>query len=375
MPDLDPATPGIQPPIPQDHGSSTQPGIWPDPNLGGTSLSRKQLLWPDIGYNALAGSNGDSTGLMVPPNPPPTLPNVAYGSTTKLCLGLVVPITVPANVTTPQQAYYGDAAGNPVICDVTDPSTGLPALADVILDTQHSADAICPNGTNQPCSIPYKFDPASPGSKNFNCMVDRLNPVAPGVQDMRVYNLYPRNTTGQYVRDNYLNSNFSLGTTASANALRQSRVVTAFYRMHVTRTTNRNGSTPTLPAGQFCRLASSTDQIGCLVKANTCSIGYAGRESVDSNNLAARIEGFPASVPNIENLVLTASTADDYPLARTLWLNSIVGFSSPTLSAGETGLFNFMNTPASIDPIVTTHKFIQVPASVSRLKACPAVFP
>ena len=43
--------------------------------------------------------------------------------------------------------------------------------------------------------------------------------------------------------------------------------------------------------------------------------------------MAFRINNLSASVANIENLVTTPSAADDYPLARGLYVNSVKGFA------------------------------------------------
>jgi hypothetical protein len=137
---------------------------------------------------------------------------------------------------------------------------------------------------------------------------------------------------------------------------------------------------PTLPAGEFCRKLSATNQIGCLVKANACSIGYAGREAVDvfssgPKNMAFRLNDIAGSVTNIQNLVTTASTADDYPLARGLYVNAFKGFPNVTdglFSGGnELTLLNFFRNPAQIDPIITARNFVVVPPGVTRSTGCP----
>lgn len=334
--------------IPADRASSTQPGIWPDPNIANSQA----LLQADLGFDSVNG------GLLPVP----------YAPTTRLCLGLVLPVTLPANYTTTQQAYFGDATtGAPVACDILDPPGVGPgrAIDSINMDTQHSGTALCPNGTRQPCDLPYKVDPNAPNGRNFNCFQDQLNPNLSGVQDMRVYNIHPVDVTGHYLRDNYLNTNIP-----GLAAARQARVVSAYYRLHTTRNTNVNGSVPKVAN---CRTFTSTDQIGCLVKANTCTIGYAGREAADKvlpgANFALRMEGIVPSTQNIQNLVIAGATPV-YPISRKLWLNSLTGFSTGT--ADETSLFNFESNAASIDPIVLNRNFVQVPASVTRLRACPS---
>lgn len=337
--------------IPQDRASTIQPGIWPDPNIPNSTA----LLQADLGSNGTGG--------------------VLRTTSTRTCLGLVVPVTLPANFSTATQAFFGDASGNPVACDIVAEDGVSNAVAAVIMDTQHSATALCPNGTPQPCLLPYKFDPAVPTTHhNFNCISDQLNPnVVGGYQDRRVFNLHPIDVNGHYVRDNYLNPAIP---TTSLSAARQARVVSAYYRLHTTTTTNLHNSVPT---GGPCRLFSSTAQIGCLVKANTCSIGFAGREAADdlsipgtvAQNLAFMIEGVRPTTANIQNLVTGAGTV--YPISRALWLNSIGGFSGA--SAAEQALYAFESVPANIDPIILSKNFTVVPPGVTRLKSCPATFP
>jgi len=332
---------------PDDHASSTQPGIWPDPNVANSEA----LLQADLGFDSVNG------GLL--PSP--------YAPTTRLCLGLVLPVTLPANYSTVQQAYWGDATtGTPVACDILDPPGVGPnrAIAPVIMDTLHSATALCPNGTHQPCDLPYKVDPNSPDGKNFNCFQNQLNPNLTGYLDMRALNIHPVDVAGHYVKDNYVNPNITL------SAARQARVVSGYYRLHTTRNTTRNGSVPKIAS---CQQFTSTDQIGCLVKANTCTIGFAGREAADKTlpgaNFALRMEGIVPSTQNIQNLVIAGATPI-YPISRKLWLNALNGFSTAT--AAETSLFNFESVPGNIDPIIQGRNFVQVPSTVTRLRACPS---
>jgi hypothetical protein len=63
--------------IPEDHGSPTAPGIWPDPNIANSEA----LLQADLGFDPV-----QQRLLLVP-----------YGPTTRLCLGLVFPISFPTN--------------------------------------------------------------------------------------------------------------------------------------------------------------------------------------------------------------------------------------------------------------------------------------
>lgn len=336
------------PSIPTNSSSSSSQGLIPSQVVAGSAA----LLQDELGFPA-----GGSAALR---------------ASTHVCLGLVLPVAMPGNYTT-QDAYFGasdDGSTPPVPCSMN-PSTGTPVMADKILDTLYSG-SLCPDGKTQPCTVPVNN---STGTNNFNCYLDTLNPAILPLRDNRGFHLHPLTNAGVFKRDNYVNPNIPVsGSGTSIPAARQNRTVTSFFRLHFSHTTNLNGSVPTLPAGQFCRKLSATNQIGCLVKANACSIGFAGREAVDAfsagpKNMAFRVADKSPSVANVEALFTTPSTADDYPISRGLYVNSIKGFANVT--GDELTLLNFFRTPASIDPIVQNRNFIKVPASVSRSSGCP----
>jgi len=335
---------------PTDSSSSSVPNLLPSQVIAGSQARLQQ----ELGF-----PGGGSAAL----NP-----------FTRVCLGLVLPIAMPSNYTT-QDAYFGasdDGTVAPVPCSI-DPVTGTPVMANKILDTTFTA-SLCSDGKTQPCRVPVNN---STGTNNFNCYLDGLNPTILPLRDNRGFHLHPVTSGGLYKRDGYTNPNIPVS--GGIPAARQNRVVTAFYRMHFTHTTNLNGSVPTLPAGQFCRKLSATNQIGCLVKASACSVGFAGREAVDvfssgPKNMAFRLADIAGSVTNIQNLVTTPSTADDYPMARGLYVNAANGFASVangTFGGNELDLLNFFRTPANIDPIIAARNFIVVPGGVTRSTGCP----
>jgi hypothetical protein len=352
MPDHDLATPGLQPPIPADDSSPNEPGILPDPNIpGSTALLQAEL-----------GSNG-AGGLLAAP----------FAASTRLCLGLVLPISVPSNYATPQQAYFADASSTTVECDLVDGTSS--AFSYVIPETTHPATALCPNGTHQPCLMPYKVDTSMASGKNFNCLSRQLNPLPPGVADRRVFNLHPVDVNGHYLRDSYVNG--FLPTALSP--VRQGRVVTAFYRLHTNRTTNLGGG---LPTGGPCTNLTSTTQIGCLVKANPCSIGFAGREAADRTavtfppaNMAFMLDGIQPSNPNIQSLLIGGAPL--YPMARPLWITAIGGFAvvgpSPTTAAVLALTFP-APTPPFVAQIVADNYVTVPPAFGPLLWSCPSPF-
>jgi hypothetical protein len=196
--------------------------------------------------------------------------------------------------------------------------------------------SVCPNGLGKlfnKCFQPVIVDAA--GNASADCLARRFPVQGIGANGMdgRAYNLPSKNPNGTYRTDN-------LG-----------RFVTgAFYRVH---------TTETIAAGaQVCRKGSATDQIGCLTQANPCSIGFAGREA------ALSVNGLPPTVANIEALVLTASTADDYVLSRKLYFNTLKGFQDPLLRDGEYELARCMGRGSLVGPVANNRGFVAVPGGV-----------
>ena len=246
-------------------------------------------------------------------------------------LGLVTTIEVPANLTA--------AANYPTrLCGVGQ----FRFLTTAIFN----GPGICANGMQalfNHCWQPVLVNPEIPGGFTSDCLARRF-PVQgfqPNGMDGRAYNLYPRMPDGLYRRD-------SLG-----------RFITgAYYRVH---------STATIAAGaSTCRFNSATDQIGCLSQANPCSIGFAGREgtSVVPGIVGLRVNGLEPTRANIENLVLTASTADDYPLSRKLYFNTIQGFENPLRQTGEYELAKCMGRSSLVNTVMTNRGFVPVPGGV-----------
>jgi hypothetical protein len=333
VPSNPPAIPGIDNRVEPavgvlaDYATSTQPNIYPDPNVA-NSLALQRAALP-----------------------------------MRRGLGLVLVIEVPPNYSDERIAYFSTVPfnGEPALC-----TSGKFALS--IPDTQHPSTAICPDGTSQPCLLPVNLD--NPAAPNFNCLSNSPVPASPPVRDSRVYNLLVVDGNGKYVRDSYVNPNLpGLAT------IRQNRVVSAFYRLHTSQTTYLGG----FPTGINCKKLSSTEQIGCLVEANPCSIGFAGREAVDNIlNMAFQVQGIKPTAANISNLV-NGSGGPVYPISRKLWLNALNGFGSVTGDQNSLlSCFRGMVPGVSldtIDSIIQNRTFVPVPAGVARTKSCPAVFP
>ena len=130
--------------------------------------------------------------------------SAALRSNTRVCLGLVLPITLPSNYTS-QEAFFGadDATATPPVPCSIDPVTGTPVMVNKILDTTFTG-SLCTDGKTQPCRVPVNN---STGTNNFNCYLDSLNPAILPLRDNRGFHLHPVTNAGLYKRDSYVNPN------------------------------------------------------------------------------------------------------------------------------------------------------------------------
>jgi hypothetical protein len=225
--------------------------------------------------------------------------------------------------------------------------------------------AFCePSGQSiAPCRLPQNT-----ANGRFDCTVDSPLPAGAGISDARVFNLAPVNSAGNMASllDSYQNPNFP-----GVNGIR--RFARRYFGINMVRPDDSQ-TAPTIATG--CTATDDTSQIGCLVKASPCSIGYAGREAADAaapfNNLALTIVGIAPTQSTIQNLA--TNTAPVYPIARKLWFNSfqdpLIGFAQPNLTDPELALSNCMGLSGNtsiVDAAIALHNFVVVPASVPRL--------
>ena len=245
-------------------------------------------------------------------------------------MGLVTVVEVPANLS--ETANYPTQ-----LCGFGQFRLLAPAL--------FGGPTICPNGQAKlfnKCFQPVINNPD--GTFTAECLARRfpVQGIGGAGMDGRAYNLVVKNANGTYRTDN-------LGR----------HITGAYYRVH---------TSATVAAGaQTCRRSSSTDQIGCLVQANPCALGFAGREAttvVPGAITGLSLRGLAPTQGNIENLVSTASTADDYPLARKLYFNSIRGFQDPLLASGELELARCMGRRGAMSAVATARGFVPVPGGV-----------
>jgi hypothetical protein len=237
-------------------------------------------------------------------------------------LGLVVPMHVAANLT--QAQNYPTRACSTGFFRLMRPGTGI---------------SVCPNGGG--LLIGKCFQPAfdnGDGTYDSDCLNSRTNIqgfARNGMRDGRAYNLILRTADGVYRRDN-LNR----------------PVIGAYARIHSTQTIQAGAAT--------CQKGSETEQIGCLVQANRCTIGFAGREAEQqAGTTALSINGLFPTTANIEALVTTPSTADDYVLSRKLYLTTVNGFENVT--GGELELAKCMSNGSIMTTVMNKWNFVPVP--------------
>jgi len=144
-------------------------------------------------------------------------------------------------------------------------------------------------------------------------------------------------------------------------------MVGAYYRIHQSHTLATVGGSPAL-----CQSGSATDQIGCLVQASPCSIGYAGREGANvavngvQGAFSLKNNGIDPQTQCVRNLIASTffpAVGGTYPIARRLFLNTLKGFDQVTGDERK-GALCFQNRTIT-DPIATARGFITLSATAA----------
>jgi ABC-type phosphate transport system substrate-binding protein len=230
--------------------------------------------------------------------------------------------------------------------------------ADGSVATTNDQDFRCINGANNRPSFSSGVNQMAAATKAA-CVSTAF--------DGRVYNLHPHLNNGQYITQAYTYT----GGIAGVPATGARPVVGAFYRMHETRTavTGFAGCV----GDNCCSLNDSTDQIGCLVGANPCSIGFAG-ENANNQEVATVADGtttatprtvFGASLNGIEP-AKECVLANSYPFSRFLWLSTMTGYRTGGVSGDELELAkcysgNGLNNGLTIQQMVRNEGFQDIP--------------
>ncbi len=309
--------------------------------------------------------------------------NPATPTTTSQGLGLVLPSVIP------QVDPY---AGAPTqLC--SNAGFGGAAFGDVSMPF---GTTVCPNGAALvagTCKWPRRTGTAS---GNFNCIASANDRPAgtPASVDARVYNLTLRSSAGTII-------NYQRRT--SAGAIQNLPMTSAYYRIHQ----NRGMPGTTLAANTGCALLDSTEQIGCLVEASPCSIGFSGLTAIndpataapDANRKGLGLRSAvnsgagAAIMPTDANVRLlledscpgTLATGDQgfedrYPFSRGLWLCSVDGFGPPWTTTGsqtagqldaQAALTSCFQNRTVIDQAANAAGFVTLPAGPVPFVACP----
>jgi hypothetical protein len=279
--------------------------------------------------NSVAGYGGDSDYLDNDPIRRTCDPNEDACSKDGT-LGLVTVVDVPTNLTNAQNFPS-------TLCQLGKFRLLKPSVNNSVLT--------CPNGGG--LLFGKCFQPTienADGTFTADCLA-RKTPVQ-GIggsgMDGRAYNLPSKNADGTYRKDTM-----------------NRPIIGAYYRLHTTKV---------IATGQpVCMQDDSTNQIGCVSRADGCAIGYAGRQAETlapaGSVVALTVNNKAPSQANIEALVAVPfDPTAVYPLARKLYFSSIAGFGNVT--GGELELAKCFANSSLVGPIVTARGFIQVPGGV-----------
>jgi hypothetical protein len=303
-------------------------------------------------------------------------------------LGLVLAI-VPTDFLTKSQAFSLTADTNGKAIPGTSAASMLGTAQASTIPVYHSCsgttsvvDGRCPNGVTQQtgCQWPNTGDSNTPAplgagfnnyASNYNGK-DNTPTEAPvndvvyagwkvGAADGRAYNKIARDLGA--APTNLLVDKKIIGT-------QPRKIVGAFYRLHAA--SEGLGSAQELPGTggtPLCNERDATSQIACLTANDPCAIGYAGRGTLSNgfNTAAIRINQQAPTDDCVQRLLSSPTTA--YPLARRLFLSSIVGFQNLFVAGadgGNTGKGNVnelalaqcMSNPAMMRTIITGHDFV-----------------
>jgi len=255
-------------------------------------------------------------------------------------LGIVLPIFLP-DVKSPA----------PALSDIYPTSFCSAGRFDLV--SSGNVHEVCPGGPNflGQCFQPYFLNGTA---HQFNCIA-RSNAHAfgsPTPFDGRAFNLPLKTLAGNGV--------YAL----DAN---NREMKASFFRIHTTLAATTGGPT--------CATATDdTTQIGCLVTSDPCSVGYAGREAdLVPNNALLTVNGIAPTNANI--IALLGGGGTPYPLARRLYLSSLVGFGHLFAGSGEDALARCFAHNATTATAITNHNFVAMPSGIQCLSYDDAPLP
>ena len=240
-----------------------------------------------------------------------------------------------------------------------------------------SLNAICPNGDESQTAAGACWTPVD-NNGDPNCWTDVGNQpqIAAGDGNQAIINTNLLFSSGGglpvlnvdarvYNKYSYVNVG---GVWMTANDDSSRPITGAYYRIHSTESllATPGGSCGTNTA--VCAQFDATDEIGCLVQASPCSLGYAGREATlafgPGPTGGACVQGAASfklrqGTPDAANCITTFQ----YPYSRKLYLNTITGFQDPALTTAELAFAQCENTGSLIDQALNFEGFVPLPST------------
>ena len=276
-------------------------------NSPGYSAGRLQQDLDPKRTNCASGSSTAATAEKVCGPIPYTLTSAPYNFAQKT-LGVVLTIDVPTAFSVSGATVAASAAD---LFNSTPCGTGFKLTSNPSPVTS-GATQICPDGSKPVGgNANLCFAPVT-SSGSFACLATpKASPtaVSPTGFDGRTFNTVLRDAAGNI-------RNVPPAGTLTATR----RVTTAFYRLHAA-----GGASG---AGRACNtFTDATQTIGCFAAADACSIGYAGFEANESDNINVTLDNKVAVSSGVPNQA--------YLLYRKLWVNAL--HCDPTASYPYTG--------------------------------------
>jgi ABC-type phosphate transport system substrate-binding protein len=298
-------------------------------------------------------------------------------------LGMVLPILPPDAAGIGLTDAY-PAANCSTFCD----------LVPVIKGAQIPAGYTCVDGTAptlggcyQPIITQANPDPRCIATNSTRCF------GVSGSPDGRAYNMATVVLRTQIPTANQAASNFTYQYALDANK----RIMTgSYYRIHMRKPSPNAAPNAALGQTGICQEPDATQQIGCLVDADRCSAGFAGREAAQDfpglgsppNPPADQLKALALDAPGValtppftpdglggftdqalKNLTAASGTTPFYPLSRRLYLHTMYGFGdaqlfagagspNPDMASGERELVKCYHNPAITTVAISDNGFV-----------------
>jgi hypothetical protein len=261
-------------------------------------------------------------------------------------LGVVLPISLP------RVGWPTDAELYP-----TTPCSGSCVPIAPMKSSLLGAGFKCPGG-NAPsggaCFLPYagNHDPRCASSNTVKC----LDTV--GKPDSRAYNIpvIVPSTSVPVIYRSTTAYQYALDVAQLSQGIKSYTPLAAYFRIHAIHPGYANVQDPAVGTTGICQMRDATQQIGCLVDAEPCSLGFGERRGAayfptlapapfKALALGGHVPFAPSGDPDATLKALfsgSSAMTPLYPLAHRVYINSTYGI--PMLG-GEAALFNCFSDP------------------------------